>query len=87
MKKSKVSSTYRLEENTREQIKLMANYDGKSEAEIIQWAIERFYVDKYRREMPNKFPNLRVYPDYIIPYSSLTPPQEDDLDFTSKYTK
>jgi predicted transcriptional regulator len=49
-------STFRLSEETKEQIKLMSDYDEYSEARIIEVAVNDFYVRKYYREMPDKFP-------------------------------
>jgi hypothetical protein len=51
--------SFRLPEDTGEQIKLMCGYDKCSEAELIEYAVNEIYVKKYHKKMPDKFPQIK----------------------------
>jgi predicted DNA-binding protein len=54
-KQQKKVTSFRLSDETKEQLKLMSEFDEYSEAKLIEIAINEFYVKKYHREMPDKF--------------------------------
>jgi len=63
-KKAKKVYSYRLSEKTKEQLALMADCEEMSEAEVIEWAVNKFYNTEFKTEKPS-------LPDIIIKHYSL----------------
>jgi predicted transcriptional regulator len=59
MKKVKKLTTFRLSDETRQQLKLMAECENMSEGEIIEWAINKFYNLEFRKEKSN-LPDIKI---------------------------
>jgi hypothetical protein len=66
LKKPKKVYAFRLSDTTKKMIELMCEYDHMSEADIVAYAVEKMYRIQYRREMPDKFPDIRNS-EYLIP--------------------
>jgi len=66
-KNPKIQSSYKLAKTTKDQLKQIVDYEiNYTETDIIEWAIEKIYVTEYQRPNPDKFPNIRTYPHYLI---------------------
>jgi len=64
MKKTKKLTSFRLSDETRQQLKLMAECENMSEGEVIEWAINKFYNLEFRKEKTH-------LPDIAIKHYSL----------------
>jgi hypothetical protein len=56
VKKNKISSTYRLQERTREQIKFLAERYEISEADVVEIAVD-YICDNHRKVRKEAVPN------------------------------
>jgi len=85
MRKSKVSSTYRLPEETRNKIKELADGWNYSESEIIETAVNYLYSEpanlakKHKKEVKEV---IKVMAKYLHEEEH----EDDYFDFTKKYT-
>ena len=65
MKEAKKAYSFRLPAEVKEMIRVMAEYDKRSESEIIEWAVHAQYVQRYYQKMPEKFPPSRL--PWVVP--------------------
>lgn len=65
VKSPRKNCTFKLTKITRDQLKLMATYDKENDADLIQYALEKLWMNSYP-DLAEKFPELRNYPNYIL---------------------